>query len=216
MTIEYYADPRLAEAYDAGMGAEADAMLDTPFYLALAQHAAARDHAVLDLACGTGRITLPLARAGIDVTGLDNAPAMLDVARRKAAAEGLELTWVEADMRNFELDRLFGLIVMPYRSFLHLLTAEDQASCLTAVHRHLVPGGRFALNLFTPPFRVAGAQAPVLSRIYKRMRLRYVQPDEMRSLLTAAGFDIEAAYGGFLNEPLTDSSSEMVWLARRR
>lgn len=211
--MEYYSDPRLADSYDSDMGAEADAMHDTPFYLALAREAAAHGHAVLELGCGTGRVTLPIAREGIDAAGLDNAEAMLAIARRKAAAEDLYVTWVKADMRDFDLGRSFGLIIIPYRSFLHLLTEADQAACLAAVYRHLIPGGRFALNFFAPPFSVG--QAPVVSRIYKGMRLRYVSRDEMEALLTAAGLEIEAAYGGFNNEPITEPSSELVWIARR-
>lgn len=211
--MEYYSDPRLADSYDADMGAEADAMHDTPFYLALAREAAAHGRAVLELACGTGRVTLPIAREGIEIVGLDNAAAMLAVARRKAAAEDLDVTWVEADMRDFDLGRSFGLIIIPYRSFLHLLTDAGQAACLAAGYRHLMPGGRFALNFFAPPFSVG--QAPVVSRIYKGMRLRHVSRDEMEALLAAAGLEIEAAYGGFNNEPITESSSELVWIARK-
>lgn len=217
MTNNYYTDPRRAGAYDAGMGTEADAMNDTPFYLALAREAAARRHAVLELGCGTGRVTLPIAHEGIEIVGLDNAPAMLDIARRKAATEGLDMTWVEADMRDFHLERRFGLIIIPYRSFLHLLTDADQAACLNAVYRHLVPGGRFALNFFAPPFAPSlDSRKPLISRIHRQMRLRYVFRDEMESLLLNAGFDLEAAYGGFNSEPLTPSSREMIWIARRQ
>jgi SAM-dependent methyltransferase len=214
MSNDYYLDPRLAEAYDADMGAAADAMNDVPFYLRLARQSADAGHAVLDLGCGTGRVTLPIAREGIETVGLDNAPAMLDVARRKAAAEALDVPWIEADMRDFQIDRSFGLIIIPYRSFLHLLTGEDQMSCLASVREHLVPGGRFALNFFTPRFRDERS-SPVISRLNKRMRLRYVSRDEMASLLDAAGFEVEALYGGFANEPFTPSSSEMVWLLKK-
>jgi ubiquinone/menaquinone biosynthesis C-methylase UbiE len=216
MTNDYYFDPRCAEAYDADMGAEADAMNDTPFYLALAREAAARGLAVLELACGTGRVTLPIAREGIEVVGLDSAPAMLDVARRKAAAEDLDVTWIEADMRDFDLGRRFGLIIIPYRSFLHLLTDADQAACLAAVYRHLIPGGRFALNFFAPPLpRSADGGEPLISRIHRQMRLRYVSKDEMETLLRSAGFELEATYGGFNNESLTPASHELIWIASR-
>ncbi len=134
------------------MGAEADAMGDTQFYLEPARESAAQGHSVLELACGTGRVTLPNAREGIEVVGLDNAAAMLDIARRKASSDGIAMTWVEADMRDFDLARRFGLMIMPYRSFLHLLTDADQRSCLDTVLRHLKPRGRFALNFFAPPF----------------------------------------------------------------
>ncbi len=196
------------------MGAAADAMNDTRFYLGLARQASTRRHAVLELACGTGRITLPIARDGIEIVGLDNAPAMLDIARRKASAEDLHVTWVEADMRDFDLGHRFGLVIIPYRSFLHLLTDDDQADCLAAVFRHLEPGGRLALNFFAPPFARPGSE-PTISRIYKHMRLQYVLKHEMESLLARAGFELEALYGSFDNEPFTAARSELIWIARR-
>ena len=215
MTIEFYADSRIAETYDAGMGAEADAMQDTQFYLELARETAAQGRAVLEIACGTGRVILPIAREGIEVVGLDNAAAMLNIARRKAASDGVEVSWVEADMRDFDLARRFGLVIIPYRSFLHLLTDTDQQSCLAAVLRHLEPGGRFALNFFAPPFAASNGGDPVISRIHKHMRLRYVSRGEMERLLTSAGFEVEAIYGGFDKEPLTPASTELIWIARK-
>ncbi len=139
---------------------------------------------------------------------------MLDVARNKASAEGLHVTWVEDDMSDFELGRRFGLAIIPYRSFLHLLTDEAQRGCLAGAFRHLEPGGRLALNFFPPPLALP-KDASTLSRIHRHMRLRYVSKEEMESLLVAGGFQIEAVYGGFNHEPLTRNSSELVWVARR-
>ena len=172
---------------------------------------------MLELACGTGRVTLPNAREGIEVVGLDNAAAMLDIARRKASSDGIAMTWVEADMRDFDLARRFGLMIMPYRSFLHLLTDADQRSCLDTVLRHLKPRGRFALNFFffAPPFAASRGGDPVISRIHKHMCLRYVSKGEMERLLTGAGFEVEAVYGGFDKEPLTSAGGELIWIARK-
>lgn len=211
---DFYSLPANAEAYDADMGRSADAMDDVSFYLDLAQRAAAEGQAVLELACGTGRVTIPIAMAGVDITGLDNAPAMLDVARRKAEAAGADVRWVAADMRSFELEQRFGLVIIPFRSFLHLLTETDQLACLTRVSEHLVPGGRLALNFFVPKV-AAGPDGQAISRIYKKMRLRYVSQAEMESLLARSGFEVEALYGWFDGRPLAPNSEEMVWLARK-
>ncbi len=218
MSNDYYLDPRLAEAYDADMGRDADAMDDVPFYVELAQQAAATAHPVLELGSGTGRVTIPIAQAGASIVGLDNSAAMLAVARRKSEAAGVEVDWIEADMRDFHLDQRCGLIIIPFRSFLHLLTDADQLACLVRVHEHLVPGGRCALNFFVP--RLAGLSsqnrpAPVISRIYRSMRLRYVTREEMNALLTATGFEVEALYGGFDRQEFRPTSSEMVWLSRK-
>jgi SAM-dependent methyltransferase len=215
MPNDFYLDPRNAEAYDGDMGRSADAMQDVPFYLELARKAAEQGEPVLELGCGTGRVTVPIAQAGVEIVGLDNAPAMLDVARRKAEAAGIDIRWITDDMANFRLEQRFGLVIIPYRSFLHLLTEADQLACLSRVYEHLRPGGRFALNFFVPPIAIPGSERPLISLNNRRMRLRYVSKEEMESLLERSGFEIEALYGGFNHEPFKESSTEMVWLARR-
>jgi SAM-dependent methyltransferase len=219
---DYYLDPRVAEAYDADMGRDADTMDDVPFYLELANEARNAGAAVLELGCGTGRVTIPVARDGIDVVGLDSSPAMLDIARRKAAAAAVDVAWVEADMRDLDLRREFGLVIVPFRSFLHLLTDADQQACLACIRRHLLPDGRLALNFFVPRFPGGPGSgpnngrrpAPLISRIYDSMKLRYVLREEMESALDEAGFEVEALYGWFDRRPFTSESDEMVWVAR--
>jgi ubiquinone/menaquinone biosynthesis C-methylase UbiE len=133
----YYVDPAVAAAYD-GVTQNRD---DVPFYVDLAGQAAARDESVLELACGTGRVTVPVAQAGARTTGLDNSVAMLHVAERKADSAGVDVTWVQGDMASFRLDERFGLVLIPCRSFLMLTTTEQQKSCLACVREHLVDGG---------------------------------------------------------------------------
>ncbi|MEX0785378.1 MAG: class I SAM-dependent methyltransferase [Dehalococcoidia bacterium] len=137
-----------AEVYDArAQGVPGD----VEFFLKLALEAHALGHPVLELACGTGRVAIPIAQAGVRVVGLDLRPSMLAVAQAKS--DGLDVKnarWVEGDMRDFALPERFGLIYIPFRSFQHLLTVEDQLACLAAVREHLTPGGRFALNIFNP------------------------------------------------------------------
>jgi SAM-dependent methyltransferase len=154
MKDTYYLDPRVAAAYDAEHDGREITRDDVPFYVELAKEAAAAGQSVLELACGTGRISIPMAAAGVRVTGIDNSPAMLAVARGKSSGDNPR--WVEADMTSFELDERFGLALIPFRSFLHLLTVEDQKACLQRIHGHLLPGGRLALNFFNPDLVMMG------------------------------------------------------------
>lgn len=109
---------------------------------------------VLEIGCGTGRILIPTARAGIAITGLDRSPAMLDVCRNALDEEPEDVqarvTLVEADMRAFEIDGKFALVTLPFRPFQHLLEVDEQIACLTNIHRHLRPGGRVIVDLFNP------------------------------------------------------------------
>lgn len=122
------------------------------FYLDLAAQATAQSQPVLEVACGTGRIAIRLARAGAQVTGFDRSAAMLEVARQHS--HGLPgVRWLEADMRSFDLRAAggdaptYGLILVPGHSFQHLLTIPDQLACLDCIRHHLDPGGLFVLHL---------------------------------------------------------------------
>ena len=105
---------------------------------------------VLELACGTGRLTLPLARNRDDVVGLDASPSMLAAASRKAAALGVQASFVHGDMRGFDLARRFGLIVISCNSLGHLTDPADLRACLATVRRHLLPGGVLAFDVALP------------------------------------------------------------------
>lgn len=132
-----------AELYDA-RGIGWDGELD--FYRELvSQHARG---AVLELACGTGRVTHALVGLGADVVGLDRSPWMLAVARARDGDGGPR--WVEADMRSFRLDERFGLVLIPAHSFQSLLTPDDQAATLASIHRHLLPDGLAVVHLDHP------------------------------------------------------------------
>lgn len=211
---DYYKNPKHAARYERDMGRLSDTVDDIPFYVALAHEASSKGQAVLELGCGTGRVTIPMAQAGADVTGLDSAPAMLDIARAKAERAGVEIEWVEGDMAGFEIGARFGLVVIPFRSFLHLTTDDEQKQCLASIHRHLLPDGRLALNFYMPPGGMSNGSR--VSKVYRAMRLRDVSRREMEELLHGAGFDIEALYGWFDGRDFDRESSEMVWIARKR
>lgn len=232
MSSDYYRNPATAAAYDATNGPEHDITReDIPFYARLARRAAASGLHTLELGCGTGRVTLPMAHTGAQVTGLDNAGPMLDIARTKARAATVHIEWVEADMAEFKLGHRFGLVVIPFRSFQLLATPEAQVSCLNAVRRHLSRGGYLAFNLFNPAPLAAltnpaygasikqrnvqqNADGATFTQAYRGLRLRWVHREEMEGLLREAGFIIEALYGWFNGTAWTPESTEQVWIAR--
>ncbi len=108
-----------------------------------------QQHGMLEIACGTGRVTMQLAKEGVHITGLDLTPEMLEVARPKSA-DMPNVHWVQADMRTFELDRQFGCVISPGHSFLFMNTPDDQFNCLAQVKKHLVDGGLVVLHLDFP------------------------------------------------------------------
>jgi len=120
----------------------------------LQQHLDPADGPALELACGTGNITIPMALAGFAITGVDNAANMLGVAQQKAAAEQVAIDWVLADMRDFDLRRSFAAIYLLANALSHLLTRTDFAACMARVRNHLQPGGRFIVNTFVPSLEI--------------------------------------------------------------
>ena len=119
---------------------------DVPFYVELARDA---DGPVVELAVGTGRVAVEVARAiGQPVVGIDLSPAMLAKARRAADEAGVDLELRQGDMRDFSLDEPAALVYCPYRSLLHLPTWADRRRVFERVAASLKPGGRFAWNAF--------------------------------------------------------------------
>jgi SAM-dependent methyltransferase len=124
---------------------------DVDFFVAAAREAGGP---VLEVGCGTGRVLIPTAQAGVPVTGIDLSTHMLAVCRERLAGEPQEVqarvTLAEADMRDFDLGRQFALATLPFRPFQHLTTVADQMACLETIHDHLQPGGRLILDIFNP------------------------------------------------------------------
>jgi SAM-dependent methyltransferase len=144
---QYDAITSIAEFYDATLVYQERKDID--FYVAEAR---ASGGPVLELGCGTGRILLPTARAGIEITGLDGSAKMLARCRAKLDAEHASVRerahLVRGDLAGFDLERQFVLITIPFRPFQHLLTAEQQLGCLRSSWRHLAPGGRLIFDVF--------------------------------------------------------------------
>ncbi len=124
---------------------------DVPFYVEIARDS---EGPVLELGCGTGRVLIPTARAGIEIVGLDVSPSMLSVCQEKLSCEirkvQSKVKVLRGDMRHFDLAREFRLVTIPFRGFQHLITLDDQLSCLSSIHRHLIQGGRLVLDVFNP------------------------------------------------------------------
>ncbi len=257
-TDNFY-DPELYDARSQGVPG------DVEFFLGLAKDADNAGHPVLELATGTGRVAIPITRAGVRVVGLDASKEMLAEAAKKSS--GLDnVRWVHGDMKAFDLPERFGLAFIPFRSFQHLLTVRDQIACLECIFRHLVPGGRIALDVFNPDIVIMGQwlgekrggirrrgedyvspktervvkawetreyypaeqelestfideelddEGAVISRVYRGLRLRYVFRYEMEHLLARAGLEIEDLFGDCYGAPFTDTSPELVFVARK-
>lgn len=218
---------------------------------------------VLELACGTGRVAIPIAQSGAPVVGLDLSRELLKIAQAKARRQKVsahKIRLIQGDMRRFSLRQRFPLIIIPFRSFQALLSTADQFEALAAIHEHLAPAGQVIIDLFVPDLHrllgepgartherdrvdpvtghtlVIGEQAsydnfnqiihtrPVIEEwdrrgvlvrtVMKEYQLRYIHRFEMQHLLAAAGFEIAQVYGSFAREPLDESSTEMIWVAR--
>src|SRR5271165_182317 len=141
-------DSVIADFYDASPVVHGRTQ-DVNFYVAAASLSG---DSVLELGCGTGRMLVPLAQAGLHVTGLDISQRMLERAAEKRARLDAEqrdhVRLVQGDMTRFDLGEQFPLVIIPFRPFQHLLTIDEQLQCLTCVRRHLAKGGRLILDFF--------------------------------------------------------------------
>lgn len=142
MDDQHLAEYEDAEGYDLENGVSGP---DLRYYLDLAREVGGPG---LDLACGTGFLTIPFATLGLAMTGADRAPKMLDLARRKAL--DLPIRWLHADCRTLDLHEQFRLVTLAGNGFQEFLTRQDQEGILGAARRHLAPDGLFAFETGFP------------------------------------------------------------------
>jgi SAM-dependent methyltransferase len=207
---------------------------DVAFYVGLAR---AADGPLVELAVGTGRVAIPVARAtGRRVLGIDSSRAMLAQARARAVEEGVDLDLREGDIRDLEIDEPAALIYCPGRSLLHLPTWADRRRCFERVAASLRSGGRFAWNAFafdhhtasaidgrhvdtavphTNRYSVSDNRVDIVLDDGGTGSLWWATKNEWLGLLDVAGLRVEALYGGFAGERLADDSREYVFVARR-
>jgi SAM-dependent methyltransferase len=156
MTSDLYDNPAL---YDLLLPVRAH----LPYYVELSRQASGD---ALELACGTGLLTVPVASAGIPIVGLDLSAPMLNTAKERAAAASVSIEFLVGDMRKFDLGRRFALIFIARNSLLHLHSTEDILAAFAMVRRHLAPGGTFAFDVFNSNLerlaRPAGQRFPVM------------------------------------------------------
>ena len=108
---------------------------------------------VLELGCGTGKLLVPIAQRGVDITGLDSAPAMLDRARTSAARAGVQVQLLEGDMRQLSLERKFALIFLGSNSLAHLSDLDSLKEFFAAVRGQLAPSGKLIFDVANPDVR---------------------------------------------------------------
>jgi ubiquinone/menaquinone biosynthesis C-methylase UbiE len=147
VALESVYDNFIAEYYDASPIVTGRA--DVAFYVNTAKEFG---DPVLELGCGSGRVTLSVAQAGFHITGLDLSRKMLAQAEEKIDKLPEEVrgrvNLVEGNMTNFDLERRFRLAIIPFRPFQHLLDVQEQLDCLGCIHKHLEPAGRLVLDFF--------------------------------------------------------------------
>jgi SAM-dependent methyltransferase len=155
-----------------------------PYYVELARRQAGE---VLELACGTGQLAVPIAGTGLPIVGLDLSAAMLNTARERAAAARVSVEYVLGDMRTFDLGRRFALVFIARNSLLHLCSTEDILAAFAAVRRHLAPDGMFAFDVFNPDVRLLARPAS------QRFPVMTVQTGSFGTLSVDATHDYDSA-----------------------
>jgi SAM-dependent methyltransferase len=225
----------IAELYDPWSTSVVE---DVAFYLEEARRSGGP---VVELGVGTGRVAVPIAADGIRVIGIDSSRGMLDVCARRAALAGVELDLRVGDLREPPVSERVPIVICPFRSLLHMHTDEDRRRALASVHELLLPDGRFIFDVFTPAAEdIAKTHDRWLEReagIFERaiwdeeertltltvrgkngettMALAWLSPEEWRTLLEQAGFEVESCYGWFDRVPYK-GGEDTVWITRRR
>jgi SAM-dependent methyltransferase len=225
---------RIAGLYDPWVRSVVE---DVQFYL---EEALASGGPVLELGVGTGRIAIPAAAWGLRVVGVDLSAGMLDVAREQAELAGVELELHQGDIRDPPVEGRFALVMMPFRTLLHMETDDDRRAVLRAVAKHLAPGGTFVFDVFAPgPDDIAETHGRWIERepgIWERadwdertrtlilrvrdadrdaeMSLAWLSVAEWRSLLADEGFEVKSLYGWFDRRPW-QGDEDSVWICRR-
>jgi SAM-dependent methyltransferase len=213
---------------------------DISFYVAEATRSGGP---VVELAVGTGRVAIPIAKAGIPVIGVDLSDGMLDVARAFAREHGVDslVDLRVGDLRSPPVDERVPLVICPFRSLLHMENEAEKLRALRAAHELLVPGGRLVFDVFSPsPEDIEATNGLWLERepeIFERadwdedsrtltlsvrsgdaaasMDLHWLSPLEWRRLIDEAGFEVDALYGWFDRRPFM-GDEDTVWICRRR
>jgi SAM-dependent methyltransferase len=137
----------VADIYDRYVTAE----LDIPFFREESRGVTGR---VLELMCGTGRLSLPLLQAGVSLTCVDSSPEMLSLLRKKLSHAGFSAEIVEQDVTRLSLTGPYDLALIPFNSFSEITAEDEQLAALISIRRCLAPGARLILTLHNPTVRL--------------------------------------------------------------
>jgi len=212
---------------------------DVDFYV---EEALASGGPVVELAVGTGRIAVPIAKAGVRVIGVDESPAMLEGARAYAERENVSplVDLRLGDLRDPPVDERVPLATVPFRSLLHMPDEHEKLRALTAAASVLEPGGRFVFDVFAPsPEDIEETDGRWLERepgIFERadwdlearrlilsirggeqsarFALHWLSAPEWNALIEDAGLVAEAIFGWFDRRPY-DGGEDQIWICRR-
>jgi SAM-dependent methyltransferase len=212
---------------------------DVQFYV---DYARAAGGPVVELGVGTGRIAIPVARAGVRVIGVDSSAGMLEVCAEEARAAGVAelLDLRRGDLRAPPVTERVALVTCPFRAFLHLDTEADRLQALRAARELLLPGGLLVFDVFAPSRAdIEETHGRWLERepgIFERavwdedertltltvrgpsgettMALAWLSTVEWRDLIERAGFTVVALYGWFDRRPFA-GGEDAVWIAQR-
>jgi SAM-dependent methyltransferase len=147
-----------AKYYNGAYAAKQD-LVDLPFYLELAERSPGP---ILEIACGTGRVLLPIARKAIEIHGVDNSLPMLTILKASLGDEPQDVRQRvilhEGDMRDFRLHKQYPLVIIPFRPMQHMHTVQDQVSALRTAAGHLTDTGILAFDVFYPKFDVINSR----------------------------------------------------------
>ena len=213
---------------------------DVGFYV---DHALALGGPVVELAVGTGRIAVPIAKAGVSLIGIDTSPEMLAVARAAAEAAGVgdRIDLRVGDLREPPVPERVPLVICPFRSFLHMETEDEKLRALRAARSLLEPQGRFVFDVFAPSSDdIEETHDRWLERepgIFERavwdegsrtlslsvrsgaseatFGLHWLSAPEWLRLLDEAELEVEALYGWFDSRPYQDEE-DMIFVCRKR
>jgi SAM-dependent methyltransferase len=139
------------EYYDSIVGCASDDFnkKNIAFWIGIAKKHCPMGSRVLELACGTGRVTIPLAQKGFNAVGIDNSESMLNLARKKAL-EFANVEFKQGDIKNFESESKFSMIFLAEDGFGQLLDIEQIESCLACIKDSLEPNGIFVIDVLHP------------------------------------------------------------------
>ena len=253
----------VAEFYDEVYGRIRNKDID--LYVQYSKLTAGR---TLELGCGTGRVLLPTAISGCDITGLDLSPHMLAKCQAKLNEQPSDVQArvriIQGNMTSFVTGEQYSLVTTPFRAFQHLISVEQQQSCLGCIRQHLIPGGLWILDLFNPfppalvddpRYRAEREDFPKTQlsdgrtlrvttrttafhrnlqyneveliyyvshpegkteRFVHAFPIRYFFRYEIEHLLNLCGFTVVDLFGDFAKSAFSDSSPEMIFVAKKR